>query len=318
MQPDQRIITRSPRVMRIIVGVRLSIRILSHVPAPWVPYGELMRIDKPTGIYLFYFPHLFGTLYAASLRRSEISSQDLLKINIILLAGTVFMRAAACAWNDNMDRGYDRQVRRCRFRPLARGALTPLQGHIFTGAMTVSALAFLYQLPTDCTLISIPSIALLVLYPFAKRFTDFPQLILGFQVAIGFFLGMAAVGYDFRTTTSTLWQALISFYLANICWTVVYDTVYAQQDVEDDAKAGVRSMAVRFKNGPRALLTLVAVLQVSCLACTGVFRSMSAGYFTIACGGTLGSMLWMLMTINLKQPAEFGLSIAGGLGFELF
>jgi 4-hydroxybenzoate polyprenyltransferase len=278
--------------------------ILSYVPTSWVPYGELMRIEKPTGIYLFYFPHLFGTLYVAATQGSKVSTNELLWTNVTLFVGTVFMRAAACAWNDNLDRDFDRQVARCRLRPLARGALTPTQGYVFAGAMTVIAAACLLVLPTLCHLISIPSIALLFLYPFTKRFTDFPQLILGFQVSIGFLLGMAAVDPDAFGNTAYSKEAVAAFYLMNVAWTLVYDTVYAQQDVEDDAKAGVRSMAVRFRNGPRMLLTGVVVLQMVLLGLTGTLQGMGAAYFAVACGGTLLSMLWMLTTIDLKKPSE--------------
>ncbi|PSN75620.1 UbiA prenyltransferase [Corynespora cassiicola Philippines] len=303
--------------------------ILAHVPASWVPYGELMRIDKPTGIYLFYFPHLFGTLYVVASAGSDVSISHLLWANLKLLLGTVFMRAAACAWNDNLDREYDRKVRRCRLRPLARGALTPYQGYVFTAVLTVIAAAFLLALPTLCHIIAIPSIALLILYPFTKRFTDFPQLILGFQVAIGILLGMAAVDPDAINNGRYSKEGVASFYLMNVAWTLVYDTVYAQQDVEDDAKAGVRSMAVRFRNGPRLLLTVVVLAQMALLGLTGKLQGFGAGYFSVACGGTLLSMIWMLGTIDLKQPAEcmwwfkngcwlVGLSISGGLALEAF
>lgn len=279
--------------------------ILSHVPSSWVPYGELMRIDKPTGIYLFFFPHLFGTLYvAASSPTATQSAADIFWINVKLFVGTIFMRAAACAWNDNLDRDYDRQVRRCRNRPLARGALTPAQGYIFTVPLTLIAAGFLFSLPQLCHIVSVPSIALLALYPFTKRFTDFPQLILGFQVAIGILLGMAAVDPQAEKNTDYSKEAVLAFYLMNVAWTLVYDTVYAQQDVEDDAKAGVRSMAVRFRNGPRLLLTCVVFLQLILLGLTGWFQGFGAGYYSVACGGTLASMLWMLLTIDLKQPAE--------------
>jgi 4-hydroxybenzoate polyprenyltransferase len=278
--------------------------ILSYVPTSWVPYGELMRIEKPTGIYLFYFPHLFGTLYVAATQGSKVSTNELLWTNVTLFVGTIFMRAAACAWNDNLDRDFDRQVARCRLRPLARGALTPTQGYVFAGAMTVIAAACLFVLPTLCHLISIPSIALLFLYPFTKRFTDFPQLILGFQVSIGFLLGMAAVDANAFDNTVYSKEAVAAFYLMNVAWTLVYDTVYAQQDVEDDAKAGVRSMAVRFRNGPKVLLTAVVALQVVLLGLTGTLQGLGAAYFAVACGGTLLSMLWMLTTIDLKKPSE--------------
>jgi 4-hydroxybenzoate polyprenyltransferase len=301
--------------------------ILAHVPASWVPYGELMRIEKPTGIYLFYFPHLFGTLYVAASSASTVSVDHLLWTNVKLFVGTVFMRAAACAWNDNLDREYDRKVRRCRLRPLARRAVTPFQGYVFTAVLTAIAAALLLSLPTPCHIVAIPSIALLILYPFTKRFTDFPQLILGFQVAIGILLGMAAVDPDALDNGLYSKGAVASFYLMNVAWTLVYDTVYAQQDVEDDAKAGVRSMAVRFRNGPRLLLTVVVIAQLGLLGLAGQLQKFGVAYFSVACGGTLLSMLWMLLTIDLKEPAQcmwwfkngcwlVGMSITGGLALE--
>lgn len=278
--------------------------ILSHVPASWVPYGELMRIDKPAGIYAFYFHHLFGALYACALLPDQVPLRFLIKTNLILAGGTIFQRGAACSWNDTLDREYDRQVFRCRLRPIARGALSPLQGHIFTGFLTLVALGFLYQLPVDCWLLAIPKIFLLALYPFAKRFTDFPQLVLGFEMATGIFIGAAAVGYNFKETTGESWIGFGLFYLAQVCWTVVYDTVYAQQDVEDDAKAGVRSMAVRFMDAPKALLTFVAVLQVALMAISGWIQGWGLAYFTVTCGGVALLLFWNVYTVDLKNPSE--------------
>jgi 4-hydroxybenzoate polyprenyltransferase len=94
------------------------------MPRSWVPYAELARLDRPTGIYLFFFPHLFGTLYAACLQDTGANPIALIYTNIVLLLGTVFMRGAACAWNDNMDQEFDRQVERCHLRSVARGAVS--------------------------------------------------------------------------------------------------------------------------------------------------------------------------------------------------
>ncbi|KAF2197144.1 UbiA prenyltransferase [Delitschia confertaspora ATCC 74209] len=312
-----------------------KVGILSRIPASWVPYGELMRIDKPTGIFLFYFPHLFGTLYAGLLPgSSQGSPMDLLFTNGILFFGTVFSRAAACAWNDILDREYDRQVLRCRLRPLARGAISLTQALGFTFFMTIVCVGFISALPLDFAKAAFPSITLLVLYPLAKRFTDFPQLVLGIQIALSFFLGIIATGYDFSTfferTNATQRNssliAMIFFYAANVCWTVVYDTVYAQQDVKDDAKAGVKSMAVRYRNNARGLLVAVALLQVGFLAATGFYESLGISYFSLSCGGTTSAMVWMILTLDLNSPAEcmwwfkngcwlVGLSITGGLGY---
>ncbi|KAI0008846.1 UbiA prenyltransferase family-domain-containing protein [Xylariaceae sp. FL0662B] len=311
--------------------------ILSYLPASWVPFGELARIDRPTGIYLFYLPHLFGTLQAAttSTQPSKTLLYDIAYKNIILLAGTVFFRAAACAWNDNMDREYDKQVLRCRLRPLARGAVTSYQAHIFTGFLTALALAFLSLLPESCWVVSVPSICLLALYPFAKRFTDFPQAILGIQVGIGFFMGVVAIDQVSLRALMHLSglqrnpnvHGQVAFYVANACWTIIYDTVYAQQDVEDDAKAGVRSMAVRFRGKAKALLWSVSVLEVALLTASGLWSGFGSGYMIMACGGTLASLGYMIGTINLSDPTEcswwfrngtwfVGSSISGGLIIE--
>ncbi|KAI6080588.1 UbiA prenyltransferase family-domain-containing protein [Hypoxylon rubiginosum] len=310
--------------------------LLAHIPASWVPFGELSRIDKPTGIYLFFFPHLFGTLYETACNPKWVyTPSHLLHKNAILLVGTIFFRAAACAWNDNMDCEYDRQVLRCRLRPIARRAITPSQGHLFTALMTVLALLCLYVLPKVCWAISVPSIAILVLYPFAKRFTDYPQVILGVQVSMGLFMGMGAINPTLFEDLERMFTnkdeekvlAIVSLYMANICWTIVYDTVYAQQDIEDDARAGVRSMAVRFQGSTRTLLYVVSLLQVTLLVACGYWQDFGRGYMVMACGGTITSLGVMNTTIDISKPSEclwwfkngcwfVGLSMSLGLCLE--
>ncbi|KAF2962889.1 hypothetical protein GQX73_g10686 [Xylaria multiplex] len=279
----------------------------------WVPFGELARIDRPTGIYLFYLPHLFGTLYATSIS----DSASLLAVVL--------------------DYEYDRQVLRCRLRPVARGAVTLFQAHVFTVFLTSLALVFLFLLPQSCWFISLPSIFLLALYPFAKRFTDFPQMILGVQVGIGVFMGIAAIddscfrdigGFATIRSNQNI-QAMMAFYLANACWTVVYDTIYAQQDVEDDVKAGVRSIAVRFRGNTRALLWSVSSIVVATLLASGYLQGFGYGYMAVTCGGTMMSLSYMLSTVNFTVPTEcawwfrngtwlVGSSISGGLILEIF
>lgn len=121
--------------------------------------------------------------------------------------------------------------------------------------------------------------------------------------------------------------SIFAFYLANGCWTIVYDTIYAQQDVEDDAKAGVRSMAVRFRGQAKRLLSVVAFLQVLLLTISGQYAGFGLSYHYVACGFTAISLAYMITTVNLTKPEEcawwfrngcwlVGLSIAGGLGLE--
>lgn len=310
--------------------------VLSHVPQTWVPYGELARVDRPTGILHFYFLHLFGTLYAACITSSATRLDELLYKNVVLFVGTFFFRSAACAWSDNLDREYDRQVPRCRLRPLARGALTPAQGHVFTIVPAMCAVYFIYLLPSNCWLISAPNFMLAIFYPLAKRVTDFPQAVLGVQQALGLFIGVEAImanseqflglGTTGDTTTGHLW-GLGALYLAIVFWEVIVDTVYAQQDVEHDAQAGVRSMALHFRDNAKALLWAISLLQTMCLVATGVCAEFGPGYLTIACDGVISALGYMLGTIDLSDPRKctwffktghwyVNLAMAGGLFIE--
>ncbi|KAI1299022.1 UbiA prenyltransferase family-domain-containing protein [Xylaria venustula] len=288
--------------------------ILSLVPSAWIPYLELARVDRPTGIYHFYFPHLFGTLFAAC-NNGSFALHDLFITNIVLFGGSIFYRGAACSWNDFLDQDFDRQVSRCCLRPLARRALTPYQGHCVTGVTALLALGCITFLPRECLLISVPSIILSVLYPFAKRFTNFPQALLGLQLAIGFFMGAGAIeektGPHYyteskhkETPSSHYISATAAFYLSNVCWTMVHDVVYAQQDAAEDAKAEIRSMAVHFNRWIKPLLFITTSLQVSLLFASGVWAGFGQGYFLLSCGLTTASLVYMLHAINLDDPSQ--------------
>lgn len=282
---------------------------LTVLPRKLVPYAELMRLEKPTGLYLFYFPYLFGLLFAAGTAHPITSPLYLLVSSTQFLVGTVIMRGAACTWNDIHDRVYDRLVARTCTRPIARGALSPFQGYVFTAVQSVLGLSLLASMPLQVTYYSLPVIALLGLYPFAKRVTNYPQVILGFPVAWGVFTGCASLGLDpvatwlGREGDSAIGSALGCFYLANIIWTIIYDTVYAHQDVVDDAKAGVKSIAVRHADHAKALLSSLAMLQTSMFLATGVLAEMGPPYYVgiLGAGTSLATMIWR---IDLKQPSE--------------
>lgn len=285
--------------------------VLALLPDAWVPYAELARIEKPTGIYLFYFPHLFGVLYASAKLERPPMPRNILYMSSMFFVGTIFMRAAACAWNDYIDIDYDRRVERCRLRPLARSALTPTQGLIFALSQALIASWFLFMLPGDVLFPAVPSTGLLWLYPFAKRFTEFPQAVLGVQVGLGFLMGLLSMGYrdwfNYPLATpsfSSQTLAVLVFYGACTLWTIFYDTIYAQQDIKDDAKAGVKSMAVRFEGSTKLMLSSVAIGQISCLVAAGFLDGMGSSYFTLTCAGTavaLGTEIWL---VDLTVPAD--------------
>ena len=288
---------------------------ISLLPTSWIPYAELMRLDKPTGLYLFYFPYLFGILYAACLTSPTTSPTSLLSTSALFLVGTVIMRGTACTWNDNIDRDLDRQVARCRLRPIARGAVSPTEGHIFAAAQSMVGLGLLSQLPIQCTYYAIPIIVLLGFYPFAKRVTNYPQVILGFPVAWAMYMASSSLGVNplalllsdcggGSSLSPSVAPAMICFYAANFAWTVIYDTIYAHQDVEDDAKAGVKSIAVRHRYNKKAVLSGLAGVQLSLLVATGLLTGFSPVYFVGSCGGSAVALAVMIRSVDLKQPGS--------------
>ena len=276
--------------------------ILSILPAPWVPYAELMRLEKPAGLYAFYFPYLIGTCYAACIADEPPSLEHVAFLCSLFLVGSVILRGAACAWNDNIDQDFDRKTTRCRLRPIARGAVSTTQGHLFTVALTIAGLPLFVFLPLQCIYHALPITILFAFYPFAKRVTYYPQVVLGFPFAWAIFMCCAALGVDpfsprFRIPTACL-------FTANVLWTIIYDTIYAHQDIKDDVKAGVKSMAVRFADSTKLLVTVLASVQLALLVLTGWEAEFSSIYFVGSCGGALVSLASMIAQVELEKPAS--------------
>jgi 4-hydroxybenzoate polyprenyltransferase len=154
--------------------------------------------------------------------------------------------------------------------------------------------------------------AVLTIYPLGKRMTDFPQVILGFGFAIPIFMCCAALDTDpllqpqlFGTpdVTAVRWGGA-ALYGASVLWTIIFDTVYAHQDIKDDIKAGVKSLAVRLGDQTKPGLSVLAAIQVGLLVATGYLCNLSAVYFVLACGGAAVSLIAMLMIVDLEKPAS--------------
>ena len=275
---------------------------LSLLPPTWTPYAQLMRIDRPAGFYAFYIPYLIGLGYGACLPQSVPSPSYLLSLCGLFLVYCVLLRGAACTWNDNVDQKFDRQVARTRLRPIARGAVSTTQGHIFTLALLLAQIPILMILPVVCTYHAISMNLLFSAYALMKRITYYPQLFLGFPFAWAILMSCAALDVDpishrrIIPTTSLL--------IANITWTVIYDTVYAHQDIGDDVRAGVKSMAIRFANSTKELTATLATIQVALLWYTGWQTGLSPVYFIFACGGTAIALGAMITIVNLKEPSS--------------
>lgn len=283
---------------------------LSHLPTSWVPFAQLMRLEKPTGFYYFYFPHLFGTLQAATLLKAGLP--HLLRANLIFAVGTIFLRGAACTWNDAIDAPFDRLVVRCRNRPVARRAISPLVAYVFTAVQSLIAFALLSQLPPICFLYSLPAVAMWAFYPLAKRVTDYPQAVLGFAMAWGVIMGEIAMGVDLfnlecikaRTglPTASLKGAIGCLFAANVTWPLVYDTIYGHQDAKDDAKAGVKNIVLACRGNTMPLLAKMIIMQTLFLAMAGLLTGAGLMYFLLSVIGAAITMTVMVSSVDFDSP----------------
>ena len=226
-------------------------------------YAVLMRLDRPVGIYLLLWPTLWSLWLASDGRPSQM-------VFVVFVLGVVLMRSAGCVINDYADRDLDAQVERTRTRPLASGQVTPVEALALAGALVL--LAFLCVLFTNRLTIamSVVALALAATYPLMKRLHHFPQVHLG--LAFGWAIPMAWAAQTGEFPPAVAWL----LYLANVCWSVAYDTMYALADRDDDLRIGIKSTAILFARYDRVgigmfqLLTLLLLLWVGRVSGAGV------------------------------------------------
>ncbi|GAB1199705.1 hypothetical protein APSETT444_009062 [Aspergillus pseudonomiae] len=247
--------------------------LLSKLPSSWIPYAQLMRIDRPGGLYAFYFPYLIGIMYAACILPTTVEPLTLLMMAAVLLPLNILLRGAACTWNDTLDQEFDRRVERCRHRPVARGAVSTRQAHIFTCAQLAAGYPILRFFPVACTWHMLIMVVLFFIYAYMKRVH----------------------------TASTF-----ALYAANVLWTITYDTIYAHQDIADDEKAGVKGMAVRFRDSTKLLASILATMQVALLALSGLRAGFGPTYFVGTVGGVAAAMGYYIYDVDLKNPQSCG------------
>ncbi|KAM4059296.1 ubiA prenyltransferase family protein [Hirsutella rhossiliensis] len=276
---------------------------MSKLPASWVPYAELMRIDKPTGTYYLFFPCLFSTLMAAPMLSPAAPLASVVSYSLLFFSGALIMRGAGCTINDLWDRNLDPHVQRTRLRPVARGAVKPFNGLVFTGCQLLAGLAILVQFPVPCIIYGTLSLPLVAAYPLAKRVTYYPQFVLGLTFSWGAVMGFPALGLDLLTNTAAF-TAAACLYASNVAWTVLYDMIYAHMDIKDDAKVGIKSIALKHDADTKKVLTGLAMAQVSLLAAAGVASGAGPAFFLGSCGGALVTLGIMIKRVNLKNVQD--------------
>ena len=222
------------------------------LPAAARPYALLARFDRPIGWWLLYWPCTWGLLLAGGLREHW-------PLLLWFLLGAIAMRGAGCVYNDIVDRDLDAQVARTRSRPLASGAVSLKAAWAWLVALCLIGLIALLQLNPLAAGIAVASLAFVAAYPFMKRITWWPQAWLGLVFSWGLPVGWAAAAGTVTVATALL-------YAASIFWVVGYDTIYALQDVEDDALIGVRSSARALGARVRGGVALFYALSIACAA----------------------------------------------------
>jgi len=252
-------------------------------------YARLMRLDRPIGIWLLLWPTLWGLWIAA--KGHPHSS-----IFAVFVAGVVIMRSAGCVFNDFADRKLDPQVARTRDRPLASGAVSPVEALVLCGVLLLIALALATTLNTLTLQLSLGAAALTLLYPFAKRLFAAPQMILG--AAFGWAIPMA-----FAAETGEVPQLAWLMWLAVLIWAVIYDTMYAMADREDDLKAGIKSTAILFGELDVYIIGLLQIVFILALKLIGE-QAMLGGWYSLALIAVTGMMAYQFYSIRSREPEK--------------
>ena len=224
-------------------------------------YWRLMRADKPIGIYLLLWPTIWALWIAAQGPPPGF-------ILFVFVAGVIVMRSAGCVINDYADRKVDGSVARTANRPLATGEISEKDALALFFLLVLIAFVLVLSLNWQTILMSFGALLLAAIYPFMKRYTHFPQVVLG--AAFGWSIPMAFMALNGHIG----WQAWWLF-LANVCWTTAYDTQYAMVDREDDLKIGVKSSAILFAQYDRLIIAILQLISLMLLVLVSIEQQLA-------------------------------------------
>ena len=252
-------------------------------------YVKLTRLDRPIGIYLVMWPMLWALWVAGEGRPSPL-------VFVVFLLGTVLMRSAGCAINDFADRHIDLHVSRTKQRPLARGAIRPREAVWVFAVLSLVSFALVLLMNTLTIVLSFVGVLLAGSYPFTKRYTYLPQAYLG--IAFGWAVPMA-----FAAQLGTVPQVAWLLFIANVLWSLVYDTMYAMADREDDLKIGVKSSAILFGRHDRLIIGLMQVVMFALFGLAGLSLGMGPWYY-LGLLAAIGFAVYEQYLIRERDPAR--------------
>lgn len=261
-----------------------------HLPGGWRAIARLTRADRPIGAWLLFLPCAWSVALAGIV---DGRAFDVWQLALFAL-GSFVMRSAGCVWNDLADRHIDGRVARTAARPLPAGAVSVDAAIAIMLALALCGLVVLLQFNTYTVGLGIASLGFVALYPFVKRFWNYPQLVLGLAFSWGALMGWAAF-------FAALSLAPLLLYAAAVLWTVGYDTIYAHQDREDDAVVGVKSTALRFGTATRAWLAGLYVATVLLVVAAGVLAGADGRVLALAMSGVALHFTWQVATLDIDD-----------------
>lgn len=235
-------------------------------------YIDLTRLNRPIGIWLLFLPCLFGITLA--LKKINLGFLESAKIVFLFAFGSIIMRSAGCVINDLFDQKFDAQVNRTKSRPLASGAVSRSEAFTLLGFLLLIGLIILLQFNKITIFAGFFGLILVITYPLMKRITYYPQLFLGITFNFGILMSALAILGEINFN-------FIILYFSAIIWTLIYDTIYAHQDIEDDLKIGVKSSAIKFGENSKNILLFLSLMMFGLIFYLGFKNSFKFSFFLI-------------------------------------
>lgn len=277
---------------------------LGKLPEKWIPYAELMRLEKPVGTFLLLLPSFWAITMAAYGIAAPLATTAY--AIALFTVGALVMRGAGCTINDIWDRDLDNKVARTVERPIASGRVSVPQAVAFLGAQCFLGLGVLLSLPWECFYLGALSLPFVFLYPLFKRFTYYPQAMISVTFSWGCLLGFPAVGAPLNLAVAG------PLFLANFFWSMIYDSIYAHQDKKYDIKAGIKSTALAWGDKTKPILYGLYSMQVLSFLGAGIMNSMGPFFYL---GAAVGFTRWFsqIKKVDLDDPASCWATFTGNI-----
>lgn len=254
-------------------------------------YFLLMRLDKPIGFMLLFWPCSWG--FAIVLKNMSINQEWIINFFLFFI-GSILMRSAGCVYNDIIDKKIDQKVTRTKQRPLASNKLSTFKGWVLVAFLSFLSLIILFQFNFTAIIFGLSSGILIFAYPFMKRITYWPQLFLGIVFNWGVILSYLVFNEEVNI-------GILLIYLSAVFWTLGYDTIYGYQDIKDDEIIGVKSTSIKFKTNPKKFVTICYLITLTLICMTGLMMNFKYVFFIFMIIPILHMFFYQIKNLNIKN-----------------